>query len=100
MALDERKGVWKSGKGKGRHTPKGRQYEDQALQEVQVLLGPQPRERDLLIEFLHLIQDEYGHLSAAHLRALRRLFQTALKASPLVLVHMSPIPMSGALAKF
>ena len=70
MALDERKGVWKSGKGKGRHTPKGRQYEDQALQEVQVLLGPQPRERDLLIEFLHLIQDEYGHLSAAHLRAL------------------------------
>ena len=70
MALDERKGVWKSGKGKGRHTPKGRQYEDQALQEMQVLLGPQPRERDLLIEFLHLIQDEYGHLSAAHLRAL------------------------------
>ena len=31
MALDERKGVWKSGKGKGRHTPKGRQLEDQAL---------------------------------------------------------------------
>ncbi|MGB1791053.1 MAG: NAD(P)H-dependent oxidoreductase subunit E, partial [Paracoccaceae bacterium] len=70
MALDERKGVWKSGKGKGRHTPKGRQYEDQALQEVQMLLGAQPRKRDLLIEFLHLIQDEYGHLSAAHLRAL------------------------------
>jgi formate dehydrogenase beta subunit len=70
MALDERKGVWKSGKGKGRHTPKGRQYEDQALQEVQMLLGAQPRTRDLLIEFLHLIQDEYGHLSAAHLRAL------------------------------
>ena len=70
MALDERKGVWKSGKGKGRHTPKGRQYEDQALHEVQMLLGAQRRERDLLIEFLHLIQDEYGHLSAAHLRAL------------------------------
>jgi formate dehydrogenase len=27
MALDERKGVWKSGKGKGRHTPKGRQLD-------------------------------------------------------------------------
>src|SRR5690606_9084952 len=26
--------------------------------------------RDLLIEFLHLIQDRYGHLSAQHLRAL------------------------------
>ena len=70
MALDERKGVWKSGKGKGRHTPKGRQYDDQALEEVRALLGDRPRRRDLLIEFLHLIQDEYGHQSAAHLRAL------------------------------
>ncbi|MEP2844435.1 MAG: NAD(P)H-dependent oxidoreductase subunit E, partial [Alphaproteobacteria bacterium] len=35
-----------------------------------VLLGDRPRRRDLLIEFLHLIQDRYGHLSAAHLRAL------------------------------
>ena len=70
MALDDRKGVWKSGKGKGRHTPKGRQYEDQALIDVQALLGDAERRADLLIEFLHLIQDEYGHLSAAHLRAL------------------------------
>jgi len=70
MALDDRKGVWKSGKGKGRHTPKGRQYEDQALINVQALLGDAERRSDLLIEFLHLIQDEYGHLSAAHLRAL------------------------------
>src|SRR6056297_888900 len=70
MGLDERKGVWKSGRGKGRVTPKGRQYTDEALAEVQALLGDQPRRRDMLIEFLHLIQDEYGHLSAAHLRAL------------------------------
>ena len=70
MALDDRKGVWKSGKGKGRHTPKGRQYDDQALSDVQALLGQHERRVDLLIEFLHLIQDEYGHLSAAHLRAL------------------------------
>jgi len=70
MALDERKGVWKSGKGKGRHTPKGRQLEDQPWQEVQELLGDGPLRRDLLIEYLHLIQDRFGHLSAAHLRAL------------------------------
>ncbi|QPH53472.1 NAD(P)H-dependent oxidoreductase subunit E [Pontivivens ytuae] len=70
MALDERKGIWKSGKGKGRATPKGRQYDDAALAEVQALLGDRPRRRDLLIEFLHLIQDAHGHLSAAHLRAL------------------------------
>ena len=70
MALDERKGVWKSGKGKGRHTPKGRQVQDDALGEIQALLGDRPRRKDLLIEHLHLIQDEYGHLSAAHLAAL------------------------------
>ncbi|WP_167647561.1 NAD(P)H-dependent oxidoreductase subunit E [Mameliella alba] len=70
MALDERKGVWKSGKGKGRHTPKGRQVDDTAQAEVKALLGDRSRNRDLLIEFLHLIQDEFGHLSAAHLRAL------------------------------
>ena len=70
MALDERKGVWKSGKGKGRRTPKGRQLEDQPWADVQALLGDTPRRRDLLIEYLHLIQDKFGHLSAAHLRAL------------------------------
>ncbi|WP_272002704.1 NAD(P)H-dependent oxidoreductase subunit E [Roseovarius sp. ZX-A-9] len=70
MALDERKGVWKSGKGKGRHTPKGRQLMDGPWAEVKALLGDTPRRRDLLIEYLHLIQDRYGHLSAAHLRAL------------------------------
>ncbi|MCH2248294.1 MAG: NAD(P)H-dependent oxidoreductase subunit E [Cognatishimia sp.] len=76
MALDERKGVWKSGKGKGRHTPKGRQVDDVALEEVRGLIGDRPRDRDLLIEFLHLIQDEYGHLSAAHIRALAEEMRT------------------------
>ncbi len=73
MALDhakQGKGVWKSGKGKGRVRPKGRALDDQAWDEVRTLLGDAPRRRDLLIEFLHLIQDSYGHLSAAHLRAL------------------------------
>ena len=74
MALDQdksgRKGVWKQGKGKGRVTPKGRQLDDATWDQVRALLGDHPRRRDLLIEYLHLIQDEYGHLSAAHLRAL------------------------------
>ena len=70
MALDDRKGVWKSGKGKGRHTTKGRQLDDAAHADVLALLGDTPRSRDLLIEFLHLIQDEFGCLSASHLRAL------------------------------
>ena len=77
--LDDRKGVWKEGRGKGRKTPKGRQVDDSALADVRALLGERPRRRDLLIEFLHLIQDAYGHLSAAHLAALAdemRLAQT------------------------
>lgn len=64
------KGVWKSGKGKGRHTPKGRQFTDEAQAEITRLLGDRPRRRDLLIEFLHLIQDEHGHISADHIAAL------------------------------
>ncbi|MEL7098799.1 MAG: NAD(P)H-dependent oxidoreductase subunit E [Pseudomonadota bacterium] len=72
MALDgrDRDGVWKSGRGKGRVRPKGRALDDQAWDDVRALLGDRPRRRDLLIEHLHLIQDRYGHLSAAHLRAL------------------------------
>ena len=56
--------------GKGRATPKGRQLDDDAWSELQDLLGDLPRDRDQLIEHLHLIQDRFGYLSAAHLRAL------------------------------
>ena len=70
MALDDRKGVWKSGKGKGRRHTKGRQLDDGAWDDVRQLLGDGPRRRDHLIEYLHRVQDTYGHLSSAHLRAL------------------------------
>ncbi|MBX6312616.1 MAG: NAD(P)H-dependent oxidoreductase subunit E [Isosphaeraceae bacterium] len=50
--------------------PKGRQVDPAALDEIRTLLGDRPRRRDLLIEHLHLIQDRYGALSAAHLAAL------------------------------
>jgi formate dehydrogenase len=61
-----------------RRTPKGRQVDPQALAEVRALLGDCPRRRDLLIEHLHLIQDDYGHLSAAHLAALAAEMKLAL----------------------
>jgi NADH:ubiquinone oxidoreductase subunit F (NADH-binding)/NADH:ubiquinone oxidoreductase subunit E len=57
---------------KKRGNPKGRAVDAQALSEVQALLGTAPRRRDLLIEYLHKIQDEYGCISAAHLVALAR----------------------------
>jgi len=57
-------------KKKASSTTKGRQVIPSALEEVKVLLGGSPTRRDLLIEYLHLIQDAYGHLSSAHLAAL------------------------------
>ncbi|MBI4755909.1 MAG: NAD(P)H-dependent oxidoreductase subunit E [Betaproteobacteria bacterium] len=38
--------------------------------EIRALLGRGPLRRELLIEYLHRIQDRHGHLSAAHLAAL------------------------------
>ena len=61
-----------------RRTPKGRQVDPAALTEIRELLGERERRRDLLIEHLHLIQDRYGHLSAAHLAALAAEMKLAL----------------------
>jgi formate dehydrogenase beta subunit len=63
---------------KPRRTPKGRQIDLQALEEVRGLLVDRSRRRDLLIENLHLIQDKYGYLSAAHLAALASEMKMAL----------------------
>ncbi len=57
-------------KGRGRAYAKGRQLDPAAVKEIAALLGDRPRRRDLLIEFLHLVQDKYNQISAAHLAAL------------------------------
>ncbi len=49
---------------------KGRLLDSAALLEVQELMLDMPRRKDLLIEVLHLIQDEYHFLSTKHLVAL------------------------------
>ena len=67
-----------SGRRRPPKTPKGRQVDPQALDEVRALLGDRERRRDLLIEHLHLIQDRYGHLAAAHLAALAQEMKLAL----------------------
>jgi formate dehydrogenase len=66
------------GRRRPRRTPKGRQVDPVAIAAVRALLGDRPRRRDLLIEYLHLIQDRYGHLSAAHLAALAQEMRLAL----------------------
>ncbi|MBR0777341.1 NAD(P)H-dependent oxidoreductase subunit E [Bradyrhizobium diazoefficiens] len=58
------------GRRRAKATPKGRQVDPTAGHEIELLLGDRPRRRDLLIEYLHLIQDKYHQISAAHLAAL------------------------------
>ncbi|WP_406855694.1 NAD(P)H-dependent oxidoreductase subunit E [Alsobacter sp. KACC 23698] len=58
------------GRKRAKSTPKGRQVDPKAQDEIAALLGDLPRRRDLLIEHLHLIQDRYHQISAAHLAAL------------------------------
>ena len=60
----------RQGRKRDNSKPKGRQLDESALADVQRLLGSRRRDSDLLIEFLHLIQDEFGCLEAKHIRAL------------------------------
>ena len=66
------------GRNRARSVPKGRQVEPHAESQVRALLGDAPRNRDLLIEYLHRIQDTYGQISAAHLAALAQEMKLAL----------------------
>lgn len=62
-----------------RSTPKGRQVEPALLALVQTLLGTETPRRDLLIEYLHRLQDQLGCLPKDYLAALAqhmRLSQT------------------------
>jgi NADH:ubiquinone oxidoreductase subunit F (NADH-binding)/NADH:ubiquinone oxidoreductase subunit E len=63
---------------RGRDMPKGRQVDPEALAEVQALLDGRSRQRDLLIEHLHLLQDNYHCLHARHLAALAQEMKLAL----------------------
>ena len=55
---------------KKRKGPKGHSVDLTALKQVQSLLANESRQRDLLIEHLHKIQDTYQHISSRHLVAL------------------------------
>jgi formate dehydrogenase len=70
------------GPGSGRRRSpafhKGRQLEPTARDEIATLLGERSREPEQLIEHLHLIQDTYGCLGAAHLQALAAEMRLAM----------------------
>jgi len=63
-------------KQRKRQGPKGRRVDAQALAEVKDLVSG-PLRKDLLIEYLHRINDRYGQLGATHLAALAQLLGLA-----------------------
>ena len=68
-----------TGRRGGRSLPKGRHHvEPESLNDVRTLLGDAPRRRDLLIEHLHLIQDAFRQISAAHIAALAEEMRLSL----------------------
>ena len=69
--LGERRSIHPgSGRRKAAPFPRGRVLKDGEVAAVRAILGERPRERALLIEFLHLIQDLEGCLPEGHLHAL------------------------------
>ncbi len=58
--------------------PKGRQVDQSHVEELRELIGNRDLRRDLLIEYLHLIQDRYGCLHSDHLVALASLMRLSL----------------------
>ena len=55
--------------------PKGRDTRDSDVLEIKELIDHLPLKRDMLIEFLHLIQDKYNQIRKRHLAALATLLK-------------------------
>ncbi len=55
---------------RGQKGHQGHVLDEKSIQEVRTLLDGMPRQRDLLIEYLHRIQDHYHCISSQHIRAL------------------------------
>ena len=65
-------------KKKRRWKPKGRQVDDSSYNEIVLLLADIEIVRDELIEYLHLIQDNFGCLYDKHLTALAEFMKIPL----------------------
>ena len=63
------------GKKKAKTKPKGRMVDPTAIDEIKDIIGVWPDQRDMLIEYLHLIQDNQGYLSQRHLTALAQMMK-------------------------
>ena len=55
--------------------PKGRNVIESDIKEIKKLISSLPLRRDLLIEYLHLIQDKYNEIRKKHLAALSEILK-------------------------
>ena len=55
--------------------PKGRNTEDSDVSDIRKLIDHLPIKRDMLIEYLHLIQDKYNQIRKRHLAALSTILK-------------------------
>ena len=62
-------------KKKRRWQPKGRQVNEQSIQEIIKLFANKKIIREELIEYLHIIQDTFGILHHTHLVALAEILK-------------------------
>jgi NADH:ubiquinone oxidoreductase subunit F (NADH-binding)/NADH:ubiquinone oxidoreductase subunit E len=74
-----------------RSGPRGAALDPAALLQVGEAIGEMPRRADLLIEALHAVQDRFGCIRHAHLRALAHLFN---------LPHVAPFEAATFYAHF
>ena len=64
-----------SNKKKALFFPKGRNLSAKDCDLVQGIIGEKPYKRDMLIEYLHAIQDKEGHLSEGNMQALANILR-------------------------
>lgn len=64
-----------AGKKRAKTKPKGRMVDPAAIETVSAILGEAPDQRDMLIEYLHRIQDSEGYLSQSNLTALAHMMR-------------------------
>ena len=62
----------------GNFKPKGRQVNQLAIADLRDIIGNENLKRDMLIEYLHLIQDKNGFISSDYLEALSHEMKLAL----------------------
>ena len=63
---------------RARLKPRGRQTNAGERNIILDLVNPDPNRRDLLIEYLHIIQDKYGHINKSQIVALAELMKLSM----------------------